>query len=88
MSNIKDTFAENLQLQMSVLPQSICIFKAGLSSLSDSWAKYKEKVPDVSNPNQNVKTTCNSKFKFTLKIKNLKIYSLKGAEKLVKYQLM
>ena len=65
---------------MSVLPQSICIFKAGLSSLSDSWAKYKEKVPDVSNPNQNVKTTCNSK--------NLKIYSLKGAEKLVKYQLM
>ena len=30
--NIKDTFAESSQLQMSVLPQSMCIFKAGLSS--------------------------------------------------------
>ena len=41
------------------------IFKTGLSSLSDGWAKYKEKVPDVSDSNQNVETTCNSKFKFT-----------------------
>ena len=32
LSNIKDTFAESLQLQMSVLHQSMCIFKAGLSS--------------------------------------------------------
>ena len=30
LSNIKDTFAESLQLQMSVLHQSMCIFKAGL----------------------------------------------------------
>ena len=30
ISNIKDTFAESLQLQMSVLHQSMCIFKAGL----------------------------------------------------------
>ena len=30
--NIKDTFAESLQLQMSVLHQSMCTFKAGLSS--------------------------------------------------------
>ena len=51
-----------LQLQMSVLHQSMCIFKAGLSSSYDCWAKYKEKVPDVSDPNQNVETTCNSKF--------------------------
>ena len=65
LSNIKDTFAESLQLQMSVLHQSMCIFKAGLSSSYDGWAKYKEKVPDVSDPNQNVETTCKSKLKFT-----------------------
>ena len=29
------------------------------------WAKYKEKVPDVSDPNQNVDATYNSKPKFT-----------------------
>ena len=65
LSNIKDTFAESLQLRMSVLYQSMCIFKPGLSSSYDGWAKYKEKVPDVSDPNQNVETTCNSKLKFT-----------------------
>ena len=27
--------------------------------------KYKAKVPDVSDPNQNVETKCNSKLKFT-----------------------
>ena len=27
--------------------------------------KCKENVPDVSDPNQNVQTTCNSKLKFT-----------------------
>ena len=67
-SNIKDTFAESLQLQMSVLCQSMCIypvFKAGLSRSYDGWAKYKEKVPDVSDSNQNVETTYNSKLKFT-----------------------
>ena len=31
-SNIKATFAESLQLQMSVLHQSRCIFMADLSS--------------------------------------------------------
>ena len=65
LSNIKDTFAESLQLQMSVLYQSMCIFKAGLSSSYDCWPKYKEKVPDMSDSNQNVETTCNSKFKST-----------------------
>ena len=63
--NIKDTFAESLQLQMSVLHQSMCMFKAGLSSSYDGWVKYKEKVPDMSDPNQNVETTCNSKLEFT-----------------------
>ena len=38
---------------------------SSLSSLSDGWAKYKEKVPDVSDSNQNVETTCNSKLRFT-----------------------
>ena len=32
LPNIKDTFAENLLLQMSVLHQSMCIFKSGISS--------------------------------------------------------
>ena len=63
--NIKDTFEESLQLQMSILHQSMCIFKVGLSSSYGVQAKYKEKVTDVSDPNQNVVTTCNSKLKFT-----------------------
>ena len=61
LSNIKDTFTESLKLQMSVLHQRMCIFKAGLSSSYDCWVKYNEKVPDVSDLNQNVETTCNSK---------------------------
>ena len=44
--------------------KSMCIFKAGLSSSFDGWAKYKEKVTNVSDPNQNVETTCNAKLKF------------------------
>ena len=64
LSNINDTFAESLQLQMSVFHQSMSIFQAGLSSSYDGLAKCK-KVPDVSDPNQNVETTCNSKLKFT-----------------------
>ena len=50
---------------MSVLHQSMRIFKAGLSSSYDDWEKYNEKVPDVSDPNQNIETTCNYKLKFT-----------------------
>ena len=69
LTNIKDTSAERLQLQMSVLHQGICIFKAGLSSLSDVWVKYKEKVPDLLDSNQNVEATCKSKLKYK------KIYS-------------
>ena len=57
LSNIKVTFAENLQQQMSVLHQSMSIFQG--------WAKCKEKVPDVLDPNQNAETTCKSKLKFT-----------------------
>ena len=65
LSNIKDTFAESLQLQMSILHQSMCIFKAGLLNLYDFLVNYKEKVPDLSDPNQNFETTCNYKLKFT-----------------------
>ena len=56
------------------------VFKAGLSSSYDGWAKYKEKVPDMLQPNQNVETTCNSKLKFRVAF-NLKIYSPKGCRK-------
>ena len=62
-----DTFAKSLQLQLSVLHQSMCIFKAGLSSLSDDKEKYIKKAPGVSDSNQNVETTCNSKLKLELK---------------------
>ena len=66
LSNTKHTFAESLQLQRSVLDQSMCILKAGsLSSSYDGQAKYKEKASDVSDPNQNGDTKCNSKLKFT-----------------------
>ena len=41
LSNIKDTFAESLHLQMSVLHQSMCILNAGISSSYDDLAKYK-----------------------------------------------
>ena len=63
--NIKDTFAESLQPQISVLHQSMCIFKAGLSSSYDGLAKYKERVLGMSDHNQNCETLCNSKLKFT-----------------------
>ena len=33
-------------------------------NLSDGWVKYEEKLPDVSDSNQNVETTCNTKHKF------------------------
>ena len=70
LSNIKETFAENLQLKMSFLCTKVWPFsKAGLSSSHDGLMagenKCKERVPDVSDPNQNVETTCNSKLKFT-----------------------
>ena len=41
------------------------VFKAGLSSSYDGSAKCKEKIPSVSDPNQNVQTRSHSKLKFT-----------------------
>ena len=67
-SNIKETFAESLQLQRNVsfapTYEHFPVFNAGLSSSYDGWAKCKEKVP-VSDPNQNVETRSHSKLKFT-----------------------
>ena len=45
--------------------EHVPVFNAGLSSSYDGWAKCKEKVPDVSDPNQNVETRSHSKLKFT-----------------------
>ena len=68
LSNTKETFAENLQLKMSVLYAKVSAFSTRLVSQVHMMArqnKCKEKVTDVSDPNQNVETTCNSKLKFT-----------------------
>ena len=66
LPNIKETCTENLHLKMLALCTKVWAFsKAGLSSSYDGWAKCKEKVPDVSDPNQNIETTCNSKLTFT-----------------------
>ena len=74
-------FSEIFQLQISVLHQIMCIFKADLSGLSDDCTKYKATVPDVSNPNQNIERACISKLKLT----ELKRFiHQKDAEKLVK----
>ena len=53
------------QFCTNVCYKNLPVCKAGLSSSYDGWTKCKEKVPHVSDPNQNVETTCNSKLKFT-----------------------
>ena len=49
----------------------MCIFKTGFSSLSNDYTKYKAKVPNVSNPNQYIEITCNSKLSSLQNLKNL-----------------
>ena len=61
----------------------MCILKAGFSNLNDGWPKYKEKIPAVTDFNQNVKTTCNPR----LKLAELKNIHQKGTKKLVKDEL-
>ena len=65
---------------MSVLHQRMSISShAGLSSSYDGWEKCKEKVPDVSDLNQNVETreaTPNSS------LHSLKIYLSKRCRKI------
>ena len=86
LSNTNDTFPESLQLHISVLHQTMCIFKASLSTSYDGQAKYKEKVPDALYPDRNGETTCHSKLKFTY-LKDLFIKRV-HAEKLVKVELI
>ena len=77
LHNIGDTFVEIFQLQISVMHQSFCIFKAGVSSLSDGWEKYKEKVLmcQIRIKISKLHTIPNSS------LQNLKIYSSKGCRK-------
>ena len=71
LSNIKETFAEILQLQMSVLHQRMNIFQSSMlvsqvhMTAGQNKMVAKEKVPDVSDPSQNVETRSDSKLKFT-----------------------
>ena len=52
---------------VSSAPKYVHLQCSGLSCSYDCWVKYKEKLPCVSDPNQNIDTICNSKRKFTLK---------------------
>ena len=59
--------SENLQLKMSVLCAKYQHFPRLVFQvyMMAGQNKCKEKVPNVSDPNQNVEATCNSKLKFT-----------------------
>ena len=69
---------------MSVLSQSVYTPKVGLSSVTDAWRKYEDKVTDVLDSNQNIETTCKSKFTLTER----KYLLIKSTEKLVKDECM
>ena len=75
LSNIKDTFPERLQLQISVLYQNMCIFKTGLSKVhmmagQNIKKKYLRCQLSIKMLKQHA-TPCNSS------LDNLKIYSSK-----------
>ena len=84
LSNIKDASTEWFQLQTSVLYQIIYISKAGVASLRHVLAKYKDRVSDVSDSNQNIGELCNTK----LKLPEFKDLCIKSTEKLVKDEWM
>lgn len=62
----------------------ICISKAGVASLRHVLAKYKDRVSDVSDSNQNIGELCNTK----LKLPEFKDLCIKSTEKLVKDEWM
>ena len=64
LSNIKETFSAT-NVSSAPTREHFPVFNAGLSSSYDGWAKCKEKVPDVSDPNQNAETRSHSKLNFT-----------------------
>ena len=76
LPNTEDSFAESLQLRTSVLHQSMCIFKPGLSSSYDGCAKYKQKVSDQNS----IKMLKQHAIPIS-SLANLKIYSPKGCGK-------
>ena len=70
LSNIKDTFAESLQLQKSVLHQGMCIFQSSqlvsqVHMMAGQNINKKEQMHQITN-------SC---------LHNLKIYSSKGCRK-------
>ena len=69
LSNIKETFAENLQLKILVLCSKVRLLSQ--VHMMAGQNKCKEKEHDVPDPNQNVETLNSS-------LHNLKIYSPKG----------
>ena len=77
MPNIEDTFAESLHLQILVLHQSLCIFEAGLSSLSDGGAKYTKEYLICQIPIKILKHHAIPKSS----LQNLKIFLSKGYRK-------
>ena len=83
LSNIKDTLVENFELQMSVRHQSMCIFKAGLSSLSDGWANIKKKYLICQIP---IKILKQHPIPNSI-LQNLRFIHQKGAARLVKHEL-
>ena len=78
-------------LTLRILLQKVCSYKCQfctkicassrlVSQVHTMMARQnikKKSIPDVSDPNQNVEATCNSK----LSLHNLKIYSSKGCRK-------
>ena len=74
LSNIKDTFAENICQVTNVISatkyQHLPRLVSQIHMMLDGWAKCKEEVRDVSDSSPNVETTFNSKLKFT-KLKDL-----------------
>ena len=58
----------------------MCISKVGLASLRHVWVEYKNKVPDVSDSNQNIGASCNTK----LNLPEIKDLCIKSTEKLVR----
>ena len=78
-SNIKDTSVESVQLQMSVLHQSLCIFKAGLFQVHlMTGQNIRKKYLMCQIPVKTLKQHAipNSS------LHNLKIYSLKSCRKI------
>ena len=69
---------------MLVLHQSICISKAGFSSLKQVQAEYNDKIPDVSDSHRNIGTPYNAKLKTPI----FNDLCIKSVERLLKDEWM